>query len=899
MSYAITYEGIENVMANLDYSNPGTLKYKYIHAIKSRYSPDTDIMSVKRADQDLLIRKLWDISDDPEAVRSKRKNLNTIRSTVNADLKKLFEKGENPEGITISPDHTFAMSDDAKNEMLNAFAHSIKAGANLDLLQIADVMNLIGEFIEKNSGGLHDAVSTDVLENIKKILKALNENSVGDVADEKEGQKTEDSLELGNGPGSPQASDEIGGASLDSVDDEELEEVDDDQVDIVDDDELEEIDDDQVDIVDDEELEEIDDDQVDIVDDEELEEIDDDQVDIVDDEELEEIDDDQVDIVDDEELEEIDDDQVDIVDDEELEEIDDDQIDIVDDEELEEIDDDQVDIVDDEELEEIDDDQVDIVDDEELEEIDDDQVDIVDDEELEETDDDQVDIVDDDELEEVDDDQVDIVDDEELEEVDDDQVDIVDDEELEEVDDDQVDIVDDEELEEVDDDQVDIVDDEELEEIEDDQVDIVDDEELEEVKDDQIDIVDDEELEEVDDDQVDIVDDEELEEIDDDQVDIVDEEELEEVDDDQVDIVDDDELEEIDDDQVDIVDDDELEEIDDDQVDIVDDEELEEIDDDEADYGTESDTGDYQGQSEEDTGTNGSGSGLPDENHEHRIGKDEEKRRLSEQFTKELSAMDRYYNSYLKIPKGSYLIGSPQPEKHEMAEHHVELNDFFIGKFPVTNALFEVFTAKTGYRTTAEKKGYGTVYTGRFKKVTDKKTGQIRSVWNATFSYQIVKGACWYHPDGPESSIVNRLSHPVVQVSLEDAFAFAAWVGKTIPSENQWEASGRTDQGFIYPWGNAWSDQACNMEKSAIAGTSPVDRYLDFVNAYKIADLTGNVLEWTADYIPSPYSTQSDVQYAIAKGGSWVSSQPVALWSRFIFKDDYTSNTLGFRCVAR
>ncbi|MFA6010517.1 MAG: hypothetical protein WC799_11090, partial [Desulfobacteraceae bacterium] len=261
MSYAITYEGIENVMVNLDYSNPGTLKYKYIHAIKSRYTPDSDIMSVKKPDQDLLIRKLWDIPDDPEALRSKRKNLNSIRSTVNADLKKLFEKGENPEGITISPDHLFAMSDDAKNEMLNAFAHSIKAGANLDLLQIADVMNLIGEFIEKNSGGLHDAVSSDVLENIKKILKALNENSIDQVPDEKEGQKAEDSLEPGNGSGSQKASDEMGGSSLDTV------EIENDQVDIVDD-ELEEIEDDQVDIVEDDELEEIDDAQVDIVEDE-------------------------------------------------------------------------------------------------------------------------------------------------------------------------------------------------------------------------------------------------------------------------------------------------------------------------------------------------------------------------------------------------------------------------------------------------------------------------------------------------------------------------------------------------------------------------------------------------------------------------------------------------------
>ncbi len=260
--------------------------------------------------------------------------------------------------------------------------------------------------------------------------------------------------------------------------------------------------------------------------------------------------------------------------------------------------------------------------------------------------------------------------------------------------------------------------------------------------------------------------------------------------------------------------------------------------------------------------------------------------------------MDRYYNSYLRIPGGRYIVGSPQPQKHETHERIIDLSDFFIGKFPVTNALFEVFVSQTGYRTTAEKRGSGTVYSGRFKKTTDKKTGQIRSEWNATYQYQIVKGACWYHPEGPGSSISHRLTHPVVQVSLDDALAFAAWVGKTIPTEAHWEAAARTVKGFIYPWGDAWSDRACNMEKSALSGTSPVDRYLDFENPNKIADMTGNILEWTTDTIPMTRSADKNTRHIITKGGCWISSQPVALWSRFIFKEDFTSNTLGFRCMA-
>jgi len=753
LSYVITYEGIENVVSSLDYSNPNTLKHKYIQAVLSRYAPDIDVLLVEKPDPDRLIRDIWNLPDDPEQIRSKRKNLSSIRSTVNSDLKALFQKGLNPEGITVGPDHLFVMSDEAKNERLSAFAQSIKSGAHIDLMQVADVLKLIGDFIEKNSDELRTPRSSELLENIQNVLKMLGSETGESAAP---GSGSGPFSEESEGPG--QENPDMAGQMTEDLDD------------------------------------------------------------------------------------------------------------------LEKIDLD--------EIEEVDEDQVDIVDEDEIEEVDEDQVDIIDEDEIEEVDEDQVDIVDEDEIEEIDEDQLDVVDEDEIEEVDEDQVDIVDEDEIEKVDEDQVDIVDEDEIEEVDEDQVDIVDEDEIEEVDEDQVDIVDEDEIEEVDEDQVDIVDEDEIEELDEDQVDIVDEDEIEEVDEDQVDIVDEDEIEEVDEDQVDIIDEDDLEEIDENKIDIIDEEDLEEIDENEVDIIDEEELQPYPPQE-----------FQKES--------GGIGIPDDSDQPPIGPDEEKRRLSEQFTKELTAMDRYYNSYLHIPKGRYTIGSPAPQKHEATEHEVILDDFYIGKFPVTNALFEVFVARTGYRTTAEKKGHGTVYTGRFRKATDRKTGQIRSVWNATFSYQIVKGACWYHPDGPSSTIAHRLNHPVVQVSLEDAFAFASWVGKTLPSEAQWEASGRTDKGFIYPWGNAWMDQACNMEKSAISETTPVDRYLDFVNEYKIADLLGNVLEWTSDMIPSPYSPQSAQHYAIAKGGSWISSQPVSLWSRFIFKEDYTANILGFRCVAR
>jgi formylglycine-generating enzyme required for sulfatase activity len=338
----------------------------------------------------------------------------------------------------------------------------------------------------------------------------------------------------------------------------------------------------------------------------------------------------------------------------------------------------------------------------------------------------------------------------------------------------------------------------------------------------------------------------------------------------------------VDDEDLDIIDDEEFEDIDDD-VEIIDEDDIETVDDAEPESGA-MDDGEQ------------TGSGLPDDDSEHPVSPLEESRRLAEQFDRQLSAMDRYYNSYLNIPKGTYRVGSPSPLKHELPERQVWVDEFFMGKYPITNSLFEVFVAKTGYRTTAEKTGHGLVYTGRFKKTVDKKTGQIRSTWMSSHRYDVVKGACWYHPEGPGSSLVNRLHHPVVQVSQDDALAFAAWIGKSLPTEVQWEAAARTDKGYAYPWGNQWVLHACNMEDSAVSGTTAVDHYLDFMNDFHLADLVGNVLEWTCDSIPSPYNATKNMRFLVAKGGSFISSGPVPLWSRFVFKEDYTSNIVGFRC---
>ena len=273
-------------------------------------------------------------------------------------------------------------------------------------------------------------------------------------------------------------------------------------------------------------------------------------------------------------------------------------------------------------------------------------------------------------------------------------------------------------------------------------------------------------------------------------------------------------------------------------------------------------------------------------------------RHLAEVFDGYLGTMERFYNQFLLIPEGSYKLGNAVQKKETPPDELVQLPAFYVGKFPVTNALFEVFIEKTGYVTTAEKVGFGTVYYGRLCKEVDEENGVVRFHCNGTVHCKTVEGAFWYQPSGPGSTLHRKRAHPVVQVSLEDAMAFAAWTGKRLPKEDEWEAAARCSQGYIYPWGNEWQDHACNVEDYEVSDTTPVDTFKAFTNELAIVDTLGNVLEWTSDMFPSVGEPSDVSRYYIAKGGSWISGKGIHLCDRFKVKADAPSNILGFRCVA-
>jgi len=266
---------------------------------------------------------------------------------------------------------------------------------------------------------------------------------------------------------------------------------------------------------------------------------------------------------------------------------------------------------------------------------------------------------------------------------------------------------------------------------------------------------------------------------------------------------------------------------------------------------------------------------------------------LAEHFDEFLGENDKKYNAYVIVPAGTYTVGSKRNFKNTLQLQEIYMPEIYIAQYPVTNSLFEVFVEQTGYITLAEKKGFGTVFHGRFKK------GKKISLWKRTSGSAMIAGACWYQPQGPGSTLHGKKYHPVVQISIDDAWAFASWIGRRLPSEAEWEACARTDMGFRYPWGNEWKDGCCNIEKSSFSDTTPVDRYDNYANGFKVVDLLGNVMEWTSDREPAPFDSDNAIMFNIAKGGGWVAKDDITITSRSLFKQGFASNITGFRCISK
>jgi formylglycine-generating enzyme required for sulfatase activity len=217
------------------------------------------------------------------------------------------------------------------------------------------------------------------------------------------------------------------------------------------------------------------------------------------------------------------------------------------------------------------------------------------------------------------------------------------------------------------------------------------------------------------------------------------------------------------------------------------------------------------------------------------------------------------------IPGGSFLMGSDAHYPEEAPAHTVIVEGFWMDRFPVTNAELRRFVEETGYRTVAERAPDPAEYPGADPKmlvpgsvVFQPPAGPVdlsRPNWWAW-----MPGACWRHPEGPGSSLAGRERHPVVHIAFADAEAYAAWAGKRLPSESEWERAARGGlEGAVYAWGdelaprgrrmaNYWQGEFPHQSLSTggFAGTSPVGDLP--ANGYGLHDMIGNVWEWTTDW---------------------------------------------------
>ena len=182
--------------------------------------------------------------------------------------------------------------------------------------------------------------------------------------------------------------------------------------------------------------------------------------------------------------------------------------------------------------------------------------------------------------------------------------------------------------------------------------------------------------------------------------------------------------------------------------------------------------------------------------------------------------------SLVYVPAGLFIMGSYEGND-EQPMRRMFLPGFYLARYPTTNAQYQKFVDAAGHA--------------------------APSHW--------VNGR---YPAGEDNC-------PVVNVSWEDAGAFAKSIGKRLPTEAEWEKAARGTDGRKWPWGNDWEDGEGRMPKARAVA---VGQHPDGKTVFGCFDMAGNVWEWTADWYKAyPRSTRNDARfgerYRALRGGPW------------------------------
>jgi formylglycine-generating enzyme required for sulfatase activity len=208
------------------------------------------------------------------------------------------------------------------------------------------------------------------------------------------------------------------------------------------------------------------------------------------------------------------------------------------------------------------------------------------------------------------------------------------------------------------------------------------------------------------------------------------------------------------------------------------------------------------------------------------------------------------------VPGGTYTMGTEGGFPDQQPRHEVVLDPFYMDIHEVTNKQYQQFLEDTGRR----------------------------------------KPDFWF----PEIDLPDE---PVVGVSWKDAAAYAAWAGKRLPTEAEWEYAARGGTiGKKYPWGDSFDPQCANVGSFGIA---PVKSFRP--NDYGLYDMVGNVWEWCSDWYGQEYYGESPREnpqgpsggkYKVLRGWAWYCEpDQLKVTKRHNSHPSSTSYSYGFRCV--
>jgi len=299
----------------------------------------------------------------------------------------------------------------------------------------------------------------------------------------------------------------------------------------------------------------------------------------------------------------------------------------------------------------------------------------------------------------------------------------------------------------------------------------------------------------------------------------------------------------------------------------------------------------------------------------------------------------------VRVPGGEFTMGSDAHYREEAPTRRVSVDGFWMDAAAVTNAEFASFVEETGYVTVAERGLDPSDFPGAppenlvpgslvFTRTPGPVDLRHLSQW-----WTWTPGACWRHPEGPDSSLAGREEHPAVHVAYEDAEAYAAWIGRSLPTEDEWELAARGGlDAATYTWGdtpeedgqklaNYWHGDFPWRADRGYGTTAPVGSYPP--NGFGLHDVAGNVWEWTTDWyverrsehahaaccvpvdprgggIEESYDQnqpQFHVPRKVIKGGSFLCADSYCLRYRPAARRPQMIDTgmshIGFRCVAR